>query len=83
MPALAGQLKLQMLTPVNPARGWKGIFMWVYDGEQWIEESVTESTPKPEQTPRPEDMVLPELQVVQIVPVPVPRTNHVPPFPLP
>jgi len=55
--------------------------MWIYDGEQWIEEGVNENQTKPEhQTPRPEEFQ-PELQVVEIVPVP--KTNYVPPFPLP
>lgn len=54
--------------------------MWTYDGEQWIEEGVSESELKPNRTPRPEEMFYPELQVIEI---PVPRTNYVPPFPLP
>lgn len=54
--------------------------MWIYDGEQWIEEGASESGIKPENTPRREEMFYPELQVVEIVPVP--RTNYVPPFPM-
>lgn len=55
--------------------------MWIYDGEQWIEEGVNENATKLDRTPQPEEMYMPELQVVEIVPVPKP--NYVPPFPLP
>jgi hypothetical protein len=55
--------------------------MWIFDGEQWIEEGVREGEAKPELTPRPEQMVNPELQVLEVVPVP--KTNYVPPIPLP
>jgi hypothetical protein len=57
--------------------------MWIFDGEQWTEEGVSDSATKPElQAPRPEGMFYPELQVIEVVPVPVPRTNYIP-FPLP
>ena len=57
--------------------------MWIFDGEQWTEEGVSDSVTKPElQAPRPEGMFYPELQVIEVVPVPVPRTNYIP-FPLP
>lgn len=53
--------------------------MWIYDGEQWIEEGASESERKPEQTPdQQHEMFYPELQVIEI---PVPKTNYVPPFP--
>lgn len=54
--------------------------MWIYDGEQWTEEGVSESEIKPENKRQPEEMYYPELQVIEIVPVP--RTNYVPPFPM-
>ncbi|HJT17551.1 MAG TPA: hypothetical protein VJ853_09195 [Thermoanaerobaculia bacterium] len=54
--------------------------MWIYDGEQWIEEGVNEHDKKSEQTPRPEEMYMPELQVIEIVPVPKP--TYVPPYPM-
>ncbi len=56
--------------------------MWIYDGDQWIEEGVNEKDKetKREETARPEEM-LPDLEVVEIVPVP--QTHYVPPFPLP
>lgn len=54
--------------------------MWIYDGEQWTEEGVSESEIKPEQTPQREEMFYPELQVVEVV-IPVPKTKNVPPFP--
>lgn len=57
--------------------------MWIYDGEQWTEEGGSDKANKTEQTQqlRIEDMFLPELQVVEIIQVP--RTNHVPQFPMP
>jgi hypothetical protein len=57
--------------------------MWIYDGEQWTEVGGSDKAHKTEQTQqlRIEDMFLPELQVVEITQVP--RTNHVPPFPMP
>jgi hypothetical protein len=69
-------------TPVNPAGSWKGRPMWVFDGEQWTtDEGVNESEAKRDEkkTPRYEQS-MPELQVIEI---PLPRTNYVPPFPLP
>ena len=54
--------------------------MWIYDGEQWIEEGVNERDKKPEQTPGQEEMYQPELQVIEIVPVPKP--TYVPPYPM-
>lgn len=56
--------------------------MWVFDGEQWTEEGASESKAKPEQSVRYDDS-MPELQVIEIVPVPVPRTPNYIPFPLP
>jgi hypothetical protein len=57
--------------------------MWVFDGEEWYEEGSGESTSarKPESRPRFEEL-MPELQVIEVV-IPVPKTNHVPPMPLP
>lgn len=55
--------------------------MWVYDGEEWTEERTGDKARTPEQQrPRYEEM-MPELQVIEIVPVP--KSNPVPPFPLP
>lgn len=72
-------LELPDDTPVNPARSRKGRPMWIYDGEQWIEEGASESETKPERTPQQEEMFYPELQVIEIVPVP--NTRYVPLFP--
>jgi hypothetical protein len=74
-------LELTTGTPVNPAGSWKGRPMWIYDGDQWIEEGVNDKDTKPDQTQRPEEMYQPELQVIEIVPVP--RPAYVPPFTLP
>ncbi len=55
--------------------------MWIYDGEQWIEEGVTENESKPDARMPQFDQFVPELQVIEIVPLPKP--TYVPPFPLP
>ena len=56
--------------------------MWVFDGEEWTQEGAGE-TKQTVETPMPvrADEFMPELQVIEITQVP--RTNHVPPFPLP
>jgi hypothetical protein len=55
--------------------------MWIYDGEQWIEEGASdESNAKPDTTMPQFDQFVPELQVIEI---PLPRPTYVPPFPLP
>lgn len=65
----------------RPAQGRKEARMWVYDGEEWTEEGAGDKAKTPEQQrPRYEEM-MPELQVIEIVPVP--KSNPVPPFPLP
>jgi hypothetical protein len=75
------RLEVSAVTPVNPASTWKGRPMWTFDGEQWTtDEGVNESEVKrDEKTPRYEQS-MPELQVIEI---PLPRTNYVPPFTLP
>ncbi|HUJ14529.1 MAG TPA: hypothetical protein VL284_12150 [Thermoanaerobaculia bacterium] len=79
--ALFGKvLEITFVTPVNPARSRKGRPMWIYDGEQWIEEGVNETVKKPETAPRPEEMYQPELQVIEIIPVQKPF--YVPPYPM-
>ena len=54
--------------------------MWVFDGEEWTEEGVSEEKRKPETATIPFDQFMPELQVIEIVQVP---KKPVPPFPLP
>lgn len=58
--------------------------MWVYDGEEWIEDDGRDnmSPSRPEPPPRYDEM-MPELQVVEIVHVPVPRNSDLPPLPMP
>lgn len=57
--------------------------MWVFDGEQWIEEDkVPESTARKEER-LPYDIMLPELQVVEITPVTPSERRYVPILPLP
>ena len=54
--------------------------MWVFDGDEWVEEGVSEEKRKPETVAVPFDALVSELQVIEIVQVP---NNPVPPFPLP
>lgn len=54
--------------------------MWIYDGEEWVEEG-SEKPQEPElQHPR-YDRTMPELQVVEIIQVP--KSVPVPPLRLP
>ena len=56
--------------------------MWIYDGDQWIEEGASANEIKPETQHRDYEMFYPELQVVEVtITVPVPKTNYVPPYP--
>ena len=59
--------------------------MWIYDGEEWIEDDAADRTStRRSEEPRPRyDELMPELQVIEIVRVPVPRNSDVPPLPLP
>jgi hypothetical protein len=58
--------------------------MWIYDGDQWIDEGANATFKRPEtMMPRHGDELYPELQVVEVEIVPMPRTNYVPHFPLP
>ena len=57
--------------------------MWVFDGEEWIEDLGSEQSPARPDKPRPRyDELSPELQVIEIVPL-VPRNTNVPPLPMP
>jgi hypothetical protein len=61
--------------------------MWVFDGEQWVldnggVETTTTSDSKPEVARQQWHELVPELQVIEIVPVPV-KNTIVPPLPLP
>lgn len=59
--------------------------MWIYDGEQWINEGVSETDKQRPETimPRHGEELYPELQVVEVEIVPVPRTHYVPHYPHP
>ncbi len=66
--------------PGRPAGSGKDLTMWVFDGEEWIEEGGSDR--KPETTALPMwDESMPELQVIEILPPT--RKNEVPPLPLP
>jgi hypothetical protein len=56
--------------------------MWVFDGEEWTDEGASEK-PKVNDSGAliPMNEFYPELQVIEIVQIP--KTNRVPPFPLP
>jgi len=51
--------------------------MWIYDGEDWIEEGANEREKKTDRSPLPEQE-WPELEIVE-----VPQTTHNPPPPMP
>jgi len=55
--------------------------MWVFDGEEWTEEGVSEKPRVDTGKKIPMNEFVPELQVIEIVHVP--KTKPVPPFPLP
>ena len=55
--------------------------MWVFDGEQWVEEGGSDKSVKIDQVQLRIEEFQPELQVIEVVQIP--KTNHVPPFPLP
>jgi hypothetical protein len=56
--------------------------MWVFDGEEWIEEGGPQETSKTKGGIKiPMNEFVPELQVLEIVPTP--KSNPIPPFPLP
>jgi len=56
--------------------------MWVFDGEEWMQEGSVENSKKLEIAPRCEGFV-PDLQVIEQLPSTVMRNNNIPPFPLP
>ena len=57
--------------------------MWVFDGEQWMQDDGGfEPKSKPEPIRPRYDELMPELQVLEIVPV-VRRNTDVPPLPMP
>jgi hypothetical protein len=61
--------------------------MWVFDGEKWFQEGGESESQTSSQTPKhemwnPRDEFRPELQVIEVV-ISVPKSDYVPPFPLP
>jgi hypothetical protein len=61
--------------------------MWVFDGEEWIEEGVSEASKRSERSEMPMPLpgeFLPELQVIEITHTQVPQKSYdYVPFPLP
>lgn len=57
--------------------------MWVFDGEEWINEGGGETEPKASsfEFDPDSDLNYPELQIVEIVPTPQKRERIIPPFP--
>jgi hypothetical protein len=68
------------VTPGDTGQRRKDALMWIYDGEEWIEEGSKE-TDESERTSRSEDEFIPEMQVIEIVPTPA--HHPVPPLPMP
>ncbi len=60
---------------------WKGPVMWVFDGEQWMEEGGTAREHQPENALPIWDETMPELQVIENLPPT--RPVNMPPLPLP
>ena len=55
----------------------RGAHMWVFDGEQWLNDDASASTANQEKYPRPhEEEFQPELQIIEI---PRPRDPQPPP----
>ena len=66
----------------NPRRSSKGHPMWVYDGDEWINEGATVPDAKSDnQNPRREEFY-PELQVLEVEIVPPTQTHYIPMLPL-
>ena len=63
------------------ANGANSHHVIVYERPTVLSDCGAETEAKRDRTPASEEMYLPELQVIEIVPVP--KTNYVPPFPLP
>ena len=62
--------------------GREDAIMWIFDGEEWTEEGGSQDTAKSENGYKiPMNEFVPELQVLEIVPAP--KSNPIPPFPLP
>jgi hypothetical protein len=83
-PSGSGSLiEVSRATSETPSEQWKGRPMWIYDGDQWIEEGVSETDKKRPETimPRHGEELYPDLQVVEVEILPVPQTNYVPHFP--
>ncbi len=71
-----------MAASENPRRSRKDSQMWVYDGDEWLDENATTPEAKPENTnPRREEFY-PELQVIEVEIVPPTRTQYIPMLPL-
>ncbi len=57
--------------------------MWVFDGEDWVEEGVSEKNTSSSTGDRPAyDMFFPEPQLIEI-PAIRPEHSIIPPFPMP
>ena len=54
--------------------------MWVFDGEQWIQEGVSETSTSVPPQERAWDILVPELQIIEIGNT---RKEEIPPFPFP
>ena len=56
--------------------------MWVYDGEEWSNESTNVPEVKSDNTNVRREEFYPELQVIEVEIVPPTRTNYLPMLPL-
>lgn len=62
----------------EPVTTRKGRPMWIYDGDQWIEEGANENATRQDATMPRLDEFYPELQVIEVEIVPTPRSTYVP-----
>lgn len=56
--------------------------MWVYDGDEWIDEDASVPEVKSDNDRPHRDEFYPEMQVIEVEIVPPTRTNYLPMLPL-
>jgi hypothetical protein len=66
-----------------PAGSGKDLTMWVFDGEEWMEEGGAANERKHEMSLPIWDETMPELQVIEHLPPARPVKGDVPPLPMP
>lgn len=75
-------LEVMKAASENPRRIRKDTQMWVYDGDEWINESANVPEVKSENENVQRDEFYPEMQVVEVEIVPPTRVEYLPMLPL-